>query len=363
MKENAPATIYDVARKAGVSTATVSRLINDAASVREGTRKRVLQAIEELNYVPQRGARPGTRDRLPAVLARPPVAFVKIGDFKDPERSPITTRLVEELQYAAERHRLPFHTVDVPEIDPSTTARDLLGDEVKGVFLRTPNNHDVTGASVTWLDGLPAVQVLGENQGSRLWMDHLSPDHATVGIEAAHYLMERGCTPLVYAGSGSMRRLNLDRCTAFVKMARHLGREVMLFHQALPGGREEVEQVFSHLSATRTAVVETRKDLIRQISTDLPHQPFGLFVHSDMLLTVILSQLQIFGGERLPLHAIGCNREPRAFLELETAPATFDLQIDTLAEQAVHRLLRRIQEPDKPFLRISIAPQLIHPVG
>ena len=43
-------TIYDVAKEADVSLATVSRVINDSNVVREDTRMRVQQAIEKLGY-------------------------------------------------------------------------------------------------------------------------------------------------------------------------------------------------------------------------------------------------------------------------------------------------------------------------
>ena len=46
-----PATIDDVARAAGVSTATVSRALRNHAYVAESTRRRVLQAAEQLSYV------------------------------------------------------------------------------------------------------------------------------------------------------------------------------------------------------------------------------------------------------------------------------------------------------------------------
>lgn len=52
-----PVTIRDVARRAGVGIATVSRVINRSASVSEETRNRVLQAIEELNFTPNPIAR------------------------------------------------------------------------------------------------------------------------------------------------------------------------------------------------------------------------------------------------------------------------------------------------------------------
>ena len=45
-------TLHDVARLAGVSTATVSRVVHGQDRVRESTRERVRQAIEELGYVP-----------------------------------------------------------------------------------------------------------------------------------------------------------------------------------------------------------------------------------------------------------------------------------------------------------------------
>ncbi|MCJ8296212.1 MAG: LacI family DNA-binding transcriptional regulator, partial [Colwellia sp.] len=44
------ATINDVAKQAGVSIKTVSRVINNEASVRQLTRDKVLLAVDELNY-------------------------------------------------------------------------------------------------------------------------------------------------------------------------------------------------------------------------------------------------------------------------------------------------------------------------
>ncbi|WP_019121239.1 LacI family DNA-binding transcriptional regulator [Brevibacillus massiliensis] len=50
-------TIEDVAKRANVSTATVSRVINRQGGVREKTKARILAAIEELNYIPNAVAR------------------------------------------------------------------------------------------------------------------------------------------------------------------------------------------------------------------------------------------------------------------------------------------------------------------
>ena len=46
-------TVYEVARKAGVSIATVSRVLNTPERVQENTRTRVHHAIDELGFVPK----------------------------------------------------------------------------------------------------------------------------------------------------------------------------------------------------------------------------------------------------------------------------------------------------------------------
>ena len=49
--------IIDIAKIAGVSTATVSRVINHSGKVKEETRERIQEVIDEYNYVPNAIAR------------------------------------------------------------------------------------------------------------------------------------------------------------------------------------------------------------------------------------------------------------------------------------------------------------------
>lgn len=56
-KKNKNPTIYDVANHAGVSITTVSRMLNDPNKVNPETQKKVLAAIETLNFVPKAEAR------------------------------------------------------------------------------------------------------------------------------------------------------------------------------------------------------------------------------------------------------------------------------------------------------------------
>ena len=56
MKKKVAITIIDVAKKAGVSPASVSRVMNDG-SVKKETKRKVLDAIAKLNYIPNQSAR------------------------------------------------------------------------------------------------------------------------------------------------------------------------------------------------------------------------------------------------------------------------------------------------------------------
>ncbi len=69
MKPNQPPTIDDVARAAGVSTATISRAINDPDKVAKTTRDRINAAIETLGYTPHFGARAMASSRFKTVGA------------------------------------------------------------------------------------------------------------------------------------------------------------------------------------------------------------------------------------------------------------------------------------------------------
>jgi len=61
--QTAPSTLYDVARVAGVSTATVSRVVHGHDRVRASTRQRVLGVIDKLGYIPDGAAQSLSRRR------------------------------------------------------------------------------------------------------------------------------------------------------------------------------------------------------------------------------------------------------------------------------------------------------------
>ncbi len=93
-------TIHDVARYAGVSSMTVSRVINNAANVREKTRLKVQESIEALNYHPNLSARAlsSSKSFRIAIL------------YENPSESYLSTLLVGALEEATRTgHQLCVH--------------------------------------------------------------------------------------------------------------------------------------------------------------------------------------------------------------------------------------------------------------
>jgi LacI family transcriptional regulator len=91
------ATVYDVARQAGVSTATVSRVVRGSDLVHPDTRRRVIGVIEELGFVPN-GAAQGLSRRRKDIIGL--VALERGADEIDIERNSLL--FVDEIVHAAE---------------------------------------------------------------------------------------------------------------------------------------------------------------------------------------------------------------------------------------------------------------------
>src|SRR5919202_6829631 len=88
-----PPTNKDVAKRAGVSIATVSRVVNDLPNVSPAIRRRVLRAVKELHYQPSR-----TAQRLRAKRSR--VLGLVISDIQNP----FFTSVVRGIEDLAHEH-------------------------------------------------------------------------------------------------------------------------------------------------------------------------------------------------------------------------------------------------------------------
>jgi LacI family transcriptional regulator len=119
----APPTIYDVARAAGVSIASVSRVLNGQRNPRPETRERVLAAVADLGFVPDGAARAlsARLKEVVGVIVRRPAADMDEDLFADEAESLQYPDLINRgIETAAQRRGfdLLIRSVGITEHDP-----------------------------------------------------------------------------------------------------------------------------------------------------------------------------------------------------------------------------------------------------
>ncbi|PPF79426.1 transcriptional regulator [Subtercola sp. Z020] len=166
-------TIFDVARLAGVSHQTVSRVLNDLPNVRPATRQRVENAIRQLRYVPSPAARAMVTRRSRTL------GLITTGttDF-----GPSSTAL--HFNEAARDARYAVITAALLEADTAhvqSAAELLVRQNVEAIVLIVQQRQAVEGIAGVNL-GVPVVAVSSEDRGSphRVTLDQYGGARAAV---------------------------------------------------------------------------------------------------------------------------------------------------------------------------------------
>ncbi|WP_026940042.1 LacI family DNA-binding transcriptional regulator [Humibacter albus] len=174
-KPGRPATIFDVARLAGVSHQTVSRVLNDLPNVRASTKQRVELAIKQLRYVPSPAARALVTRRTRTIGA------IATGG---PDYGPSSTML--GFNEAARAQRYAVSMANVVESDLASVREAvelLLRQNVEALVLIT-ERVGVLDAVLRIETGIPLVAVdptgraehavaIDQYQGARIAVEHL----------------------------------------------------------------------------------------------------------------------------------------------------------------------------------------------
>lgn len=141
------ATVKDVADLAGVSTATVSRVLNNHPQVADETRARVLSAVEQLGYQPSRVAR---RLRVKSTQ----ILGLIISDIANPF-FPSVVRGIEDVAYANQYTLLLCNSDEDP--DKERLYIDIMrGESVAGVII-SPVAETDNYSRVLLQSGVPVV--------------------------------------------------------------------------------------------------------------------------------------------------------------------------------------------------------------
>lgn len=198
-------TIYDVAREAGVSMATVSRVLNGTAVVKEETKAKVMQAIEKLNYRPNAVARGLASKRTKSI-------GVILPDVSDLFHAEIL-RGIEDIATMYQYHIILSNS-DARESREIDLIGTMWEKQVDGlIFISERITPGIVGTFEQ--AQLPVVLCATEDPEGRI--PSVSIDNEAASIDAANYFLDQGLRSIAYLGGPTTHRLTMTRQGGYEK--------------------------------------------------------------------------------------------------------------------------------------------------
>lgn len=269
-------TVYDVARVAGVSIKTVSRVVNQSPGVSAKTRKRVLDAVRDLGYVVNAAARS-------LVTGSSTTIGVIVDSIADPFFASLVS-VVEVDALGAGFSTQVASTWRDPRRERAQVLR-MTRENVRGLLLApTVGDHDYLGAA---LGGIPAVLVDRGWPGSGL--DTVAVDDRADSRAAIEQLLAYGHRRIAFLGDCSELPTTVNRRAGYHDAMRAAGAPELVRSSVqrsestvaeLLAFSEPPTAIFSSNARTTVGVVRA---LHRAGRTDVALISFGDFELSDTL--------------------------------------------------------------------------------
>lgn len=324
-----PPTMKDVARRAGVSTATVSRVLSGGAPVSAELRERVQAAIDALDFLPSHVAR-SLRTRTSRIIG------VIVSDI----RNPFFTSLVRGIEDVAHANGYSLILCNSDE-DPAKEelyVNVLAGEKVAGAII-VPIRSDSRAYDKQVESGLPVVTV-------DRCLDHLETD--TVMLDNAHgaylgvsHIISRGCTRIALIAGPLHTTTGQERLEGYLQaLAKH--------------GVPVDNDLIKIGDYKRVSGYNLARELL-----DMACPPTAIFVANNMMTLGALQAIHD-KGLRIPedMALVGFGDMPWA--DLLHPPLTAVAQPTyELGCAAANVLLRRMADRNSPIVHMRLDPVLI----
>jgi LacI family transcriptional regulator, galactose operon repressor len=316
-----PAGIHDVARRAGVSVATVSRSYTVPEAVREATRERVLRTAAELGYQPNRAARG-------LITGRTGNVGVIVPDLANPYFQGV-------LKGAQARAREADYAVFVADGQESAAEEEaLIGaltKQVDGILLCSSR---LEPGALAGLESAPAVVLLNRRIDG---LSTVTVDSGDGMRQAMAHLAELGHRRCAFLAGPRRSWSNQQRLRGLRAAAKAADAEIVTIGPVAPqfgGGVNAAEQV---LASDVTAVL-AYNDLVAA----------GMLSRLAQLGVEVPAQLSVLGFDDIPLAAM-----------LTPALTTVSAPTVRAGAAAVDALLSRLERPDAPPTTQQLAATLV----
>ncbi|MDR0902346.1 MAG: LacI family DNA-binding transcriptional regulator [Opitutaceae bacterium] len=337
----------DVAKSAGVSVTTVSRVVNNPDSVAPGTVALVKRAMAALNYTPPSpGQRRGPKLKSGRAAARE-AGPVRVGLWcigtPEPQVRAYFSSQLDTLHFALAEAgmelKLLFSTPG--EVPPELLDGSLAGFIVQGLSPSAESLRKIAGRPHVWLMTRRGADYPG---------DYVEPDNAANGRLAANWLAAQGARRWVFLTIEPDYPAYAQRGAAFLARAKELKIPVAAItgtpqdgrhHLTMRPGDDEMDKLASRL-------------LARSLAAD------GIYMPGDGMCGAFFRAIRGRGGNPSSFRVIMGNYNHHIYDSLHPQPAAIDVNSRAIIRYAVLQLADRIKNPDAsaPPVGMKISPFL-----
>jgi LacI family fructose operon transcriptional repressor len=321
-------SIKDVADAAGVSTATVSRVLTDKPHVRPEIRERVLAVVEALNYRPNRVARS-------LRVQKSNIIGLIVSDIQNPFFTAVS-RAVEDMAY---KHRLSVFLCNTDENpEKERMYLDLMSDEnVAGIILSPTRQSADDFSEIAKLD-IPMVVI--DRRVRDVDVDGVILD----SVEAAHRIVShlladghRRIGAMFGIGSTTGR----ERREGYLRALEEYGLKPLL-------------ELVSFVNAKEEEGYKMTKRLL-----SLPEPPDAIFTSNALLSAGAFRALRE-SGLAIPDEIAFASFDETTWTTLVEPSVTVIKQPTyEIGQTATELLLKRIEDPDRPTREVILKGELI----
>ncbi len=323
------ATIVDVAKEAGVSLSTASRVLNNRNHVRPDKRERVLRAMKRLGYTANEHARSlrGGRSHTVGLVLR---------DIGTGYAGEIVRGI--DLELADHQYDLILYTTHRRKTKESVYVASIARGLADGLLLLLPQNPDAYSES------------LRERSFPFVVIDHQGADNAGPLVLSTNRLGAYEATR--YLLSLGHRRVGFITGTMSMISAR----------ERLAGYREALREfkVAEDGDLVRTGdFMQPRGFAAANELLDLPDRPTAIFASNDVSAFGVLDAVRAH-GLRVPedISVVGFDDVPQA-AHVNPPLTTVRQPLEQMGRAAAHMLLEIIRDPEYQPQRIELATELI----
>lgn len=329
------ATISDIARKAKVSVATVSRVINNSSKVKEETKKVVLEAMKSLNYIPSDIARSLSKSETNTI-------GVVVPDINNP----FFGKVIKGISSVADKEGLYMLLCDTDENeDKEMKFLDMLiRQRIRGLIITpTMNNDEFNPVYLNALEKLNVPIVLIDRDIKYSNFDGVFLDNIEGAYQAVDCLIKEGHEKIAIIAGPTSSKPGRDRLRGYKK--------------ALVMNGIEVDEKNIFYGDFR---FESGYELTNQI-LDMEEPPTAIFVSNNMMNLGCIKALSN-KNIKIPddISLIGFDEvEMLEIMDIDVS--VVDRPMTQMGESAMRILIERLnksEQQEKNVKRIILHPEL-----